>query len=167
MCTGLTGNTFHPSNNTCLDSDGNSTGNATSKITCTGLTGNIFIHSVCDNDASNNADKDSCESGGGIFTPSVCEDENGNVLVSGRFTGLSANQTSCEGNATGNIFKAAHGNLCLDESGSVAGDSTSISTCEVLRLVERTHQARAILSVSRFQRRYKPMSLLKIEFLQL
>ena len=51
LCTGLTGNTFHPaSNNTCLDSDGNSTGNATSKITCTGLTGNMFIHSVCDNE---------------------------------------------------------------------------------------------------------------------
>ena len=130
LCTGLTGYAFTAAaNNTCVHSDGNSTGNATSKATCTGLTENVLTPSLCDNNAANNADKDSCESGGGIFTPNICRDSDGNVLISDG-TGLSASQAACEGMPTGNIFTAAHSNLCRDRGDSDAGDPTDASTCE-------------------------------------
>ena len=68
------------------------------------------------------------ESGGGIFLPTFVRMR---MVTFWSLTVLGCLLVRpAASNATGNIFKAAHGNLCLDESGSVAGDSTSISTCE-------------------------------------
>ena len=38
-----------------------SDGDATSEITCTGITGNVFVASSCDNNATLNQDKTLCE----------------------------------------------------------------------------------------------------------
>ena len=126
----MTGHTYtQATSNSCKDSGGNAAGDPSSEFLCTGLTGNEFSASACDNNAAHNFDQSSCVSGAGLFTPSACRDKDGIVLVADG-TGLAANETACEGMSTGNTFAAASVSMCRNASNVDVGDPSSESSCE-------------------------------------
>ena len=83
-----------------------SDGDASSKLACTGLTGNTFVPAQCNNDPSHNRNETACLANGGAYTRSQCYDKNGNDLGSEQ---VRSSLSACEGNATGNTFYEASG----------------------------------------------------------